>query len=115
MTNEPNNATGSNDPLDVLLREADEYVPDNGFTARVLTALPARRRKSWLRLAILGAATMVSSALAVWWLPSASDILAVASHGISRLDYQSLLVLVPVAAVIATVLWGLFEIVREEE
>jgi hypothetical protein len=57
-----------NDPIDVLLREQNAHIDDNGFTARVLTALPPRRRV-WLRPTILLGATAIGSALASRWLP----------------------------------------------
>ena len=38
------NPPETNDPLDALLREQDKYIEDNGFTARVVAALPRRRR-----------------------------------------------------------------------
>ncbi len=62
------NQPEENDPIDVLLREQNAHIDDNGFTGRVLTALPPRRR-AWLRPAILLGATAIGSALAVRWLP----------------------------------------------
>ncbi len=115
MTNAPNNTPVPADPLDALLRDADGYVADDGFTARVLASLPARRRKSWLRLAILGATTMLAMAMAVWTLPPVGDILAAAVQGISQLKLNYLLGLVPVVAVLGAILWGLLEMVREGE
>ncbi len=56
------------DPLDVLLREQNPHIDDDGFTARVLTALPPRRR-AWLRPTVLLGATAIGSALASRWLP----------------------------------------------
>lgn len=63
------NAPEEKDPLDTLLREQNKYVDDGGFTARVMAALPPRRRRSWLQpIVLLGAAT-IGAALAVRWLP----------------------------------------------
>ncbi len=62
------NPPETNDPLDALLREQDKYIEDNGFTARVVAALP-RRRRAWLRPVILMGAVAIGSVLAVGWLP----------------------------------------------
>src|SRR5208283_278691 len=62
------NPPESNDPLDALLREQDSYIEDNGFTARVVAALP-RRRRAWLRPGFLLGAVTIGSVLAVGWLP----------------------------------------------
>jgi hypothetical protein len=51
-----------------LLREQDKYIEDNGFTARVVAALPCRRR-AWLRPVLLLGAVAIGSVLAVLWLP----------------------------------------------
>jgi hypothetical protein len=56
------------DPLDVLLREQSKYVNDDGFTGHVIARLP-RRRRTWLRPALLLGVTAIGSALAVRWLP----------------------------------------------
>ena len=40
------NLPETNDPLDALLREQNLYVEDNGFTMRVISALPRRRPQS---------------------------------------------------------------------
>lgn len=53
------------DLLDRQLREAAPYIEDAGFTARVLTRLPAPRRKTELaRPLILIGATLLASLLA---------------------------------------------------
>ena len=56
------NPPENQDPLDALLRHDDAYVEDRGFTERVLTALPPRRR-SWLRPAILLGSVLIGFAL----------------------------------------------------
>jgi hypothetical protein len=59
------------DLVDTLLREQNAYVEDAGFTERVLKSLP-RRRRAWLRPALLLGATTFGSLLAVWWVPGES-------------------------------------------
>ncbi len=62
------NQPEENDPLDLLLREQNAHIDDNGFAGRVLAALP-RRRRTWLRPAFLLGSTAIGSVLAVRWLP----------------------------------------------
>lgn len=63
------NRPEAKDPLDALLREQNQYVEDNGFTARVLSTLPRRRSRLWLRQIFLLGVTALGAALAVLWLP----------------------------------------------
>lgn len=58
MTQPPNK-----DWLDDALQD-DAYIHDAGFTAKVVQALPARRRRNWVRPVILGAATVAGVLLA---------------------------------------------------
>ncbi|MEY4918699.1 MAG: hypothetical protein RL616_2612, partial [Verrucomicrobiota bacterium] len=58
------NPPEENDPLDALLREQNSYVEDGGFTARVVKSLP-RRRRAWLRPAILLGTTAIGLVLAM--------------------------------------------------
>lgn len=73
----------SDDSLDALLRDQATYIDDNGFTRRVLIALP-RRRRSALRPAIVLGATALACALTVWWFPT-GEMLTIA-----RLDYSAI-------------------------
>lgn len=50
------------------LREQDTYINDDGFTARVVAALPPRRR-TWLRPLLLLGSAAVGIVLAIQWLP----------------------------------------------
>lgn len=63
------NPLKSNDPLDALLREQNQYIEDNGFTSRVIFALPRRHSRFPLRQIFLLVMTAIGSALAVLWLP----------------------------------------------
>jgi len=57
------------DPVEAMLREQNQYVNDDGFTARVMAALPRRRSRVWVRPAVLLGAAAIGSILAVRWLP----------------------------------------------
>lgn len=52
------------DWLDARLREESPYIDDDGFTARVVRQLPARRQSRSLRTAILLCASVVASMVA---------------------------------------------------
>lgn len=54
--------------LDVLLRQADPYLEDDGFTERVMARLPAPRSVPRARRFILAAAGALAAALALWVL-----------------------------------------------
>lgn len=94
--------------LERLLREdaaREPYLEDAGFTARVMAALPQQQRRSysWLgpALGALGAAGVAAFST----LPAALLApLRVAMHG-HLPPLQSLLVLVPVAALVGFASW----------
>lgn len=100
------------DALDLLLREQDAYVDDHGFTRRVLTALPRRRRLA-LRPVILPGAIVVGCALAAWWFPT-SEILAVARLDFSSITAASLSTLAAALAAIGSLVWGALALVNSE-
>jgi hypothetical protein len=59
------NETLEIDPLDRQLREAQPYIDDNGFTTRVLSKVPApRRRRNAFRLVVLPLLALLGSASA---------------------------------------------------
>ena len=95
--------TEESGPLDALLREQNGHIDDNGFTARVVKSLP-RRRRAWLRSAVLLGATAIGSVLAVCWLPWKDlpplEISALAAH-----DFQWWLPWVVVISVAGSLVW----------
>lgn len=62
------NLTEPNDPLDQLLRESNEHIDDNGFTARIVEALP-RRRHAWFRPFVISAAAFCGLLTVSFLLP----------------------------------------------
>jgi hypothetical protein len=108
-------APEANDPLDALLREADGYVPDNGFTTRVLTSLPARRKHSWRRFAVLSTAMLIGAVLVLWQLPTAFAILGTMPKHWSAFQWQTLVTFVPLLAALASFGWMAFAIANEED
>jgi hypothetical protein len=104
------------DPLDQMLQADDGYIEDGGFTARVVSSLP-RRRRSWLRPAVLCSATVIGFALLAWLLPPWQQIFVPAAKGgfIIKLSDQSLLALGTLLVVGVSLLWSLVAVLRWEE
>lgn len=120
MKNDSTQPPEMNDPLksdslDALLREADEYIPDNGFTARVVRQLPSRRHPRWRRWAVLTAALFIGVGLAVWQSPALFAAFNGALNARSLLHWQTLLGFVPLLTVIASLTWTLFAVASEED
>ena len=115
MKNEMNQPPETNDPLDALLREADDYIMDNGFTVRVVAALPRRVRHSWRRLIVLSCATLASAALAAWLLPSGGALLDAIPRNFAALQWQTATMLLPILAALGALCWGVLAIVNEDE
>ena len=108
------NAPEENDAVDALLREQNGYVDDGGFTARVVAALPRRRRYTWLRSTLLLGAAAVGAVLAVRWLPWESlepvDVSALVS-----LNFQGLMPWMLVVLVAASIMCAVLAAVESEE
>ena len=106
------NQPDMNDPLDVLLREQNNYIDDNGFTARVVAALPPSRRRSGWRTTFLLGATGVGYVLAIWWMPW--RLLLDASILLS-FNAQALLAYTLLLVVGGSLLWGVMAALGWEE
>ena len=107
------NRPEAEEQLDALLRESETYVEDAGFTARVVSALPRRRRFA-LRPIILSSALLIGFALLAWMLPW-KDIFVRGPGGVIELTSRSFVLLAGGLVVIATLFWGLFAVVRGED
>jgi uncharacterized membrane protein YcjF (UPF0283 family) len=108
-------AREGNDPLGALLREADSYIPDNGFTARVITALPARRKHSWRRFVVLSTAMLIGAVLVLWQLPAAFAIYSTMPKHWSAFQWPALFAFVPLLAALVSFGWVVFAVANEEE
>ena len=104
------NPSDTNDPLDVLLREQNHYIEDNGFTARVIGALPQRRRRGSLRSALLLGATAIGYALAIRWVPW--NLLN--SGALLSFNGQALLAYGLLLAIFGSLLWGVIAALGSE-
>jgi hypothetical protein len=102
------------DPLDALLRESEAHLPDDGFTARVLTSLPPRRRFDSFRLAAFAAAWVAGVVILLRHTPAVgtavTSFLQHALHG----EVTPLLALAPVVMVIGMLVWALASWALEE-
>lgn len=85
----------NNDWLDDALKQEDRYLNDAGFSARVVSALPARRKRKWLRPVILCATSLAGLAVALWVLP-AENYLAASFAQLLRARSFSAIPLLPV-------------------
>jgi hypothetical protein len=115
MKNNSPNLPENADPLDALLRDADEYLPDNGFTARVVQKLPARRNRHWLRLMLLSTAMLLGVGLAAWQSPAMFAIFSGSLNLPSLLHWQTVVGLVPLLAALGSLVWVVFAVANEED
>ncbi len=104
----------TNDPLDALLREQNQYVEDNGFTARVISALPRRRARFWTHQTFLLAVTAVGAVLAVWWLPW-ENLPAFNWSAVLSLNFHLLVPWAVVLSVAGALVWAAVSAVQEED
>ena len=107
------NEPPTDDSIDALLREEPGYIEDQGFTARVISALPPRRRLAWFRPALILGATLLSLALAILWLAEAGTA-AMTVAPVVIPGSETLAVLVTCAAVFGAVVSGAVAAIRGE-
>ena len=115
MKNKSPNAPEPNDPLDALLREADNYVPDNGFTARVVQNLPARHNRRWRRFIVLSVSLLLGAILAAWQYPAIAAVFNGVWQQPSLLDWQPVIGSVALLAALASLLWAAFALANDEK
>ena len=96
------NPPDTNDPLDRLLNEQNAYIEDNGFAARVVAALPPRRRHAWVRPTLLLGATAIGYVLAIRWVPWH----LLNSATLLSLNSQALLAYALLLTIAGSLLWG---------
>lgn len=108
------NRPEAKDPLDALLREQNQYVEDNGFTARVISALPRRRSRFQMRQAFLLGTTAVGLALTIVWLPW-ENLPALNWSALLSLDAHVWLPWALVLSVFGSLVWALVAAVQWED
>ena len=101
------------DPMGVLLREQNPYVNDDGFTRRVVAALP-RRRCAWLRPTLLLGAAAIGWVLAILWLPW-KNLPPLDLSALLSLNSQVLMPWVLVLSVAASLVWAVMAAVEWED
>jgi hypothetical protein len=102
------------DPFDALLRESEAHIPDDGFTARVLTALPPRRRFDPLRLGLFAAAWLAGAVILLLRAPSVTATAAAFLNHTRHGDLAPLLALAPVVFAVGCLAWALASWALEE-
>jgi hypothetical protein len=108
------NQPEANDPFDALLREQNQYVEDNGFTARVISALPQRRARFFTRQMLLLGVTTIGAALAVLWLPW-ENLPALNWSVLLSPNSHMLLPWVLVLSVMGSLIWAVIAAVQWED
>jgi hypothetical protein len=93
-----------NDPLDALLREKEKHIDDNGFTKRVIEALPKRRLAPIRRLLLSGALVLTLICLGIF-LPVGTIVNSALSF-FSAPTLSSLTALVGMAGAVFILLWN---------
>ena len=101
------------DPIEALLRAQNRYIDDDGFTQRVITALP-RRRRVWLRQVLLLGSAAIGWVLAVFWLPW-RNLPPLDLSALRSLDPQVLTPWVLVLTVCVSLLWTMAAAVQWED
>jgi hypothetical protein len=102
------------DQIDMQLRKQSTYIDDNGFTARVVAALPRRRPYAWLRPAILLGTAAVGAVLAIQWLPW-SNLPPVDMSALLSLNPQVLSPWIVVLSVAASLIWAVVSAVQWDD
>lgn len=64
----------NNDWLEDALRDGQPYISDDGFTAQVVAVLPRRAHRPWLRVAILGSASLLACVVGLVMLNGAAFV-----------------------------------------
>jgi hypothetical protein len=107
LTNNSPTSPEHTDPFDVLLRESEAHVPDDGFTARVLANLPSRRRSEPLRLALFAAAWLAGVATLLVHAPNFAGITAAFLQQARHVELAALIALAPVVFAAGCLVWAL--------
>jgi hypothetical protein len=104
----------ASDPLDTLLRESEAHLPDDGFTARVLTSLPPRHRFDALRLAVFAVAWLAGVVILLLHASAVGAAVTAFFQHARHVEVAALLGLVPVMIVIGSLVWALAAWALEE-
>jgi len=101
------------DPLDLRLQEENPHLDDAGFTARVMSVLP-RRRRAWWRPAILLGTVAMGSMFAARWLPW-RELAALDGQALLSLNPQSLLPWAVVFSIMGSLTWTTLDAFQSED
>jgi hypothetical protein len=105
MNEHPQLPEDAAEPLETLLRDGLDHLPDGGFTARVMGHLSPRRQRPNLRMWILAAGLAAGVVVLVCQAPAVEVILTpIREHSFPGLP--GLLKLAAVLAAISSLLWA---------
>jgi hypothetical protein len=89
-----------NDWLEEVLRQDAPYIPDAGFSARVVATLPQTRKLRWARLLIINGAGVIGGLIAWYVAPLKGWLIG----SVTQLLYARSLADVPLVPVVLIVL-----------
>jgi len=98
------NQPETTDPVERLLQEQNQYVNDDGFTARVVAALP-RRRRTWPRQIVLLGAAAIGSVLVAQWMPW-MNLPSIDLSALFAVNFQALVPWMTIVLVVASIAWA---------
>lgn len=107
------NPLEKNDRLDEMLQEENTYVPDDGFTKRVVASLPRRRSPRWPKF-LLFCAAIIGSVAAAFWIPWES-LSPLNGPGSVILNSEVLLPWLTVCLVVAAITWAVIAAFQWED
>ena len=102
------------DDFDALLRESEGHIADDGFTARVLSSLPPRRRLDRLRLGLFAAAWVGGAAVLLLRAPSVVGATTAFLQHVRHGELAPLLALGPLVFAAGCLVWALATWALEE-
>jgi len=108
-------AMNGNDWLERKLHQAPAAIPDDGFTERVMGALPGRRPRATLRSWIILAAAVVAFLVGYFFLHVADGVVIALQVFLSEpFSPVSVTALSILAVVLGMVVWGTVALARDE-
>jgi hypothetical protein len=114
MSNTPHIPPEGPDLLEARLRESNAPIPDDGFTARVVSSLPPRRRFDLLRWALFAVAWLAGAGILLFHAPAKVGTVATFLQHARVGEFAPLLALAPVVFAAGCLVWALTSWALEE-
>lgn len=97
--------------LEDLLDTEEPRLADQGFSARVMDALPRRRLNGYLRHVVILGATVLASFLVLFVLPGGKAITEV----MTRAFQSEFLLSIPLLMIVGLITWGAIALATAED